>query len=136
MAEGNQQAATAVKQDTTNIKAQSSHKTMSFLKIIEYLAMRMATLHALGGMEPTLIHGASGINIASKPMVFNKNARRKRLLLPPASPPLVSVASVETPSIPAEIARLWAPSSKTAMRPTSSGEQPHTRSLCRYMASP
>ena len=128
-------AATAVKQDTTNTNVQRSFKTTSFSKTIEYLPIKTATFHVLDGTEPTPIHGASGMSIASKPTPPNKNARRK-LLPPPVSPPLVSVASVEAPSILVGTAQLWTPSLKTAIGPILSGEQPHTKSLYSSMASP
>jgi hypothetical protein len=136
MAGENQHAAIVAKKDTTNMIARKWLKIGSSSKNSEYLLIRTAMFHALGGMEPTPILGGNGTNIVKEPILHNKNARRKRLLPPPVCPPLVSVASVEIVTIPVGTAQIWIRSLRTAMRLTSSGEQPHIRSLCRHTASP
>jgi len=95
-----QHAAIVVKRDTINTNAQRLLKTTSFSKTIEYLWMRMGKFPDLDGMEVTPIHGASGMSIASIPTPSKRSVKRKRLLLLPAAPPLVSVAFAEVPSIP------------------------------------
>jgi hypothetical protein len=136
MADVLQHAATAEIQDTINMSAQRSLKIGSSSKIIEYLQIKAASFHALDGMAHTPIHGASGMNIVKKPTLFNKSAKRRRVLPPPVSPPLVSVASAEVVSILVGTARLWTPSLRIAMRPTPSGEQPHIRSWYRITVYP